>query len=134
MEIHFNGNFISDTSTEDKEMKNGMCGVINNIICLYSDVKTSESIDLLTWHIFEEVKKTCNGISITKMVQSRPPVRTFKQIEVTLHTIMDQAWIMQKLLEKIKPTHILESEKTEGPSFEQDPKKVAKHFQVTCEL
>jgi hypothetical protein len=121
---------ISDTSSDGTEMKKGVFGVINNIIILYSDAKTNEYVDIMTHHIYEEVKKTCCRVAIKNLAGINEPTIDIKVIERKLHQILKEAWTLDNILAEVKPIHLSIAEKTKGPDFNLGRKKVALHFQV----
>ena len=113
-------------------MKEGIFGVLNNIICLYADVKISEVLDLLTRRIFDEVKKTYPGVKISIPTQQLQAEYAILSIESRLAQILcNQEWTWDKILADAKSTCGTSSnERSFLTAKNVQPEKAAQHFQV----
>jgi hypothetical protein len=120
-----------DTSSEGLEMRDGVFGVANNIICLYSDVKISEVLDLLTRDIFDEVKKTHTAVQFWNPAhQNIQAGHTYLEIDSQFDQILNnREWTWEKILADAKET--CGSSNKEGLTANKlQPKIVAQNFQV----
>jgi hypothetical protein len=116
-------------------MEDGQCGVINNILCLYADVKVSEIIQLWTRRIFDIVKQTHTGITICNPAKRTPTESTqhsMSKVETLLAQILsDKKWTWNKILADAKHMCGSSVDKTSNFDIDLDPKKVAAHFKVS---
>jgi hypothetical protein len=113
-------------------MKEGKFGVLNNIICLYSDIKISEVLDLLTRRIYDEVKKMHPGVKIGIPAQQIRAEHTLPQIESRCEQILrNQDWTWGKVLADAKST-CGSSGRERSIILDKNfnPEKTAQHFQV----
>lgn len=111
-------------------MKDGVFGVVNNIICLYSDVKISEVLDHLTRHVFDEVKKTHTGVQIWNPTQQVRAAHTVLEVESRFDQMLcNREWTWDKILDDAKQTCGF-SETASVSANNVQYKEVAQNFQV----
>jgi len=111
-------------------MKDGVFGVLNNIICLYADVKISELFDLLTRRLYDEVKKKHTQVKISNPTQQLRAEYKISEMKIKFDRILtNQEWTWDKILADAKKT-CGSSEKEGFSANNLQPKKVAQHFQV----
>jgi hypothetical protein len=109
-------------------MMEGVFGAVSNIISLYSDVKISEIVDLLTRHVFDELKKTHTGVKIcnpaAKKIESG---QSILKIDSRFEKILNnQDWTWDKILADAQ--HMCgTSDVVLDVSL---PRKTVQHFQV----
>lgn len=127
--------FVKDTSRDDVLIEEGEFGVINNIICLYYDAKTSEVIDLLTRRLFDEIKLTDRGIQICNPADGMHEQKSMPDMESQFHQILiNRDWTWDKILADTRNTFGT-SESTSGAlDIILHPTEVAQHFQVGLNL
>jgi hypothetical protein len=113
-------------------MEEGGFGVISNIISLYSDMHISEVVDLLTRHIFDELKRTHTGVKICIPADQKIQAKqTISEIESRLKQILqNRDWTWDKILADAQ--HMCGA--TENADVVLDvnlhPKETAQYFQV----
>lgn len=110
----------------------GVIGVINNIICLYADIKIAEVIDVLARNIFDEIKQTHPGIIISRPAEDIDKAEhTMSEIESRLSQILiDKEWTWDKILADAKET-CGSPYGTSVSNIGLRPEKLAQHFQVS---
>lgn len=124
---------LLDMGSDGLKMKEGMFGVINNLICLYADAKILEVIDLLTRQIFELIKNSHPGVQICyPAVQTRMELTILEMESQSDQILASQEWTWDKILADAKQT-CGSLERTSGitADMELHPKKIAQHFQVS---
>jgi hypothetical protein len=109
-------------------MEEGGYGIISNLISLYSDVEISEVINLLTRHIFDELKKIHTGVKIcNSAAQKIEAEHLISDIKSRFEKILsNQDWTWDKILADAQ--HMCGT-----PDVVLDvslPQKTAQHFQV----
>jgi hypothetical protein len=108
-------------------------GVLSNIICLFSDTKISEALNMLTRRVYDVVKKTHPEIQICNPStrQKKRPKLAISDIENRIDLIMHrQGWTWDKILADAKRTCSTSLKSDGAYDVNLHPKKIAKHFQV----
>lgn len=113
-------------------MKIGVYGVINNIICLHSDAKMTEVLELMTKHIYELLKITdATKDRFRNYYSAEKPTSEKSTLENrTDEYLAYRGWTWNKILSDIRETISSSLVKAGVSDIEEHPEKIAKYFQV----
>jgi hypothetical protein len=123
----------ADTSSSAERIEDGACGVIYNIIMLYSDYKVAEALALFT-HCIAELLINRKDVEQAKIyvdaVDAEGPDMSYEEIMLTLLSVEpSDEWSYEKIMKSIKKT-CFSPNRTTSPDFEAGVEQVAMHFQV----
>ena len=121
---------FSDTRRTNGETDDRVHGVLDDIICLYADVKMSENFDLLARRIFDMVKSVHPEVTVGISVEESPYVEyALPDIESKFEQLLaNEKWTWEKILTDAKSTcGTLDEISTADIDH---PEKVIQHFQV----
>jgi hypothetical protein len=126
--------FFADTSSSGERIEDGECGVIYNIIMLYSDYKVAEALALFT-HCIAELLINRKDVEKAKIyvnaVDAKGPDMSYEEIMRALLSVQpNDKWSYENIMKDIKKTCFSE-DRTWAPDFDAGADKVALHFQVS---
>jgi hypothetical protein len=124
---------VKEPSSDGLGPKDGVFGVLNNIITLYTEMKMAEIVDLITRHIFNGLRIGDPEVRIFNSTIGKPTTPTTDtqpDFERRFDSILaNKEWTWEKILARAQSS-CGSLKEISTSDIEQHPEKVAQHYQV----